>query len=85
MENCVKCGARLKPENNFFSAPSGGVLCSGCADLSAKKVKIENASIKLIRLFLKNKIENFTKISILEKDIINTKLIAGEMVKWIVG
>jgi len=85
MENCVRCGAKLKPENNFFSAPSGGVVCPGCADFSAKKVNIESATIKLIRIFLGNRLENFTKISASKTDIKNTRLIAGEMVRWIVG
>jgi DNA repair protein RecO (recombination protein O) len=83
MENCVRCGARLLPEDNFFSAPAGGVFCPKCADSGARKIRIESPAIKLIRIFFANKLSNFAKISVSPDDIANTRLIAEEMIRWI--
>jgi recombinational DNA repair protein (RecF pathway) len=83
MERCVGCAQKLTPENNYFSATSGGIFCSQCAGFSGQKVKITSGTIKLIRLFLKNKINNLVKLTVSRDDIRNTKVIAGEMVRWI--
>lgn len=84
MEKCVKCGKKLLPDGNFFSAQHGGIFCSGCASNGAKKIRISSASIKLIRIFLANKLENFSKISASPVDVKNTDLIAKEMIRWVV-
>ena len=85
MENCVRCGSRLAPEKNYFSAASGGVFCQKCSGTTNTKIGINSATIKLIRLFEKNKIESLVKLSVSQDDIRNAKAIAGEMVKWIIG
>ncbi len=84
-DKCVKCGTKLQPDGNYFSAESGGVVCVKCGSGSGKKVKIIADSIKLIRLFLKNKVGNFGKIEA-EKSIINNlKVIISEEIGWITG
>jgi len=83
VEKCVYCGDRLRPENNFFSSEKGGVLCGNCYKLENKRIKISPESIKLIRIFLKNKIENLAKLKVAPKDINNLKIITQETLNWI--
>lgn len=84
-EKCVKCGERLKPDGNFFSAERGGILCGTCEKQILKKVKIGHNTVKIIRLFLANKIENFAKIEAEEKTVKNLKLVINEEINWITG
>lgn len=83
MEKCVHCGAKLRPENNYFSAEKGGVLCGGCHKLENRRIKISNESIKLIRIFLKNKIEQLIKLKVPPKDINNLKIVSQEALNWL--
>lgn len=85
VEKCMDCGAKLKDEPNFFSAERGGFLCPSCRRGISRGVKSTGGAIKLVRLFLKNDIKNFAKISAPETDVRNIKVIAGEMMKWVVG
>jgi hypothetical protein len=48
-------------------------------------VKINSGTIKLIRLFVKNKIQSFTKLTVSKEDIGNSKVVVGEMVRWVTG
>jgi len=84
MECCIKCNEKLLPENNYFSAAAGGVFCRECANPTGRKVKINSGTIKLIRLFVKNKIQSFTKLTVSKEDISNSKVVVGEMVRWII-
>lgn len=84
-DKCVKCRTKLEPDSNYFSAELGGVVCVKCAIGNGKKIKIAPDSIKMIRMFLKNKIDNFGKIEA-EKSIINNlKVIISEEIGWIAG
>lgn len=47
--------------------------------------KISTASIKLIRIFLKNNLENFVKIKAEKESIRNLKIIANESVGWVMN
>jgi len=59
---CADCGEKLKPENNYFSSSRGGILCEKCSGKESNKIRIKNESIKFIRIFLKNKLENLIKL-----------------------
>jgi DNA repair protein RecO (recombination protein O) len=83
VDKCVNCGAKLQPENNYFSPAKGGVLCEKCHILENKRLRISSESIKLIRIFLKNKIENLAKLQVSQKDVNNLKVIAQESISWI--
>lgn len=83
VEKCVSCESRLQPENNYFSAGKGGVLCQKCHRQENKRIKISSESIKLIRIFLKNKIDNLTKLQVAQKDMNNLKVIAQEALNWL--
>lgn len=82
VEKCVHCEKKLLPENNYFSVSRGGILCSSCAKLENNKTKVSNESIKLIRIFLKNKIENLSKLQVERRDLDNLKIILRETLHW---
>ena len=85
MGRCVACNAALRPGENFFESERGGTVCAACAARTGKKVKITDETIKFIRIFLENRIENFGKIRTEEKNLNNLKLVANEAIRWIVG
>lgn len=83
-KQCVICGRRLRPENNYFSAPRGGILCVNCHKLEPGKVRAEDSAIKFMRLFAQNKISNLEKLHASQKDIDNLGKIARAALDWIV-
>jgi DNA repair protein RecO (recombination protein O) len=84
VEYCARCfGKILAGNDNFFGAECGGALCSCCAKMERKKVKNSDTSIKLMRIFLKNKIRSFSKIEVSEHDLRELKLIWKELVDWV--
>lgn len=83
MERCVACGQKLASGENFFDAARGGVVCPRCAERSERHVKITDESIKFIRVFANNKIENLVKLKAEKDKLNNLKLIASEAIRWI--
>lgn len=84
MECCVSCGKKISAGNdNFFGAQRGGALCFECAKIERKKVKNSDSSIKLVRIFLGNKIQSFPKLEVSEKDLRELKLIWKELAAWV--
>ena len=50
-EECVLCGAALKPVTNGWSAESGGVLCPACAHTAPMSRPLSVNALKVMRLF----------------------------------
>ena len=85
VEKCIRCSSKLQPGGNYFSPELGGITCLNCTENNRKKIKISSDSIKLIRIFLKNKIENMEKIKAGKNVINNLKIVIQEEVNWITG
>ena len=86
VEYCAGCGQKIVAGNaNFFSAERGGALCANCAAMEKKKVRNSDASIKLVKIFLKNKISSFSKLEVAEKDARELKIVWKELADWICG
>ena len=84
MKYCVKCSKKIVPGNgNFFSAERGGTFCAECAKMENRKVKNSDSSIKLVKIFMKNKVSNLAKLEVMEKDLRELKLIWKELIDWI--
>lgn len=83
-DNCARCNKKLLPEDNFFSARSGGFFCPKCATNGERRIGTKSAAIKLIRIFLSNRLENFRKISVSAADLKNAGQISKEMTRWII-
>ncbi|MFZ2188338.1 MAG: DNA repair protein RecO [Candidatus Moraniibacteriota bacterium] len=82
--NCANCGRKITAGNeNYFSAERGGALCAICAKTESKKVKNSDTSIKLVKIFLKNKLKSFSKLEVAEKDLRELKIIWKELIDWV--
>ncbi len=82
-EKCVHCGKKLNPENNFFSAEQGGIICQNCATGLKNILPISVNAIKLARLFLTNSLKSSAKIKASEKEVGELKLISMVLLDWI--
>lgn len=82
-QRCIRCQNKLKDSKNYFDAQSGGFICEECRKNNGKGIKSTSGAIKIIRLYLKNNIENFTKIKAPSEDIKNSRAIAEEMLRWV--
>lgn len=85
VRQCVKCGEKLQPQGNFFSASLGGIICSRCAPKEQNKINAGAESIKLLRIFLKNDIKNLIKLQVPAKDINSAKVIIKSLMIWGMG
>jgi DNA repair protein RecO (recombination protein O) len=84
-DHCSNCEGSLSKGNNFFSPENGGILCADCARNFSNKVPISNDSIKLMRIFYKNKIGSLQKLQVGKKEIDNLSTISNLFFKWITG
>jgi DNA repair protein RecO (recombination protein O) len=84
-KKCTTCNEKLVSGENYFSARLGGILCPTCSRNRQGKVRITDESVKCIRIFLDNKIENLGKIKTEKKNIDNLKIITNEMVRWVMN
>lgn len=81
---CVVSGEKLSTgERHFFSPSAGGMLRGEHAHLSYGALPISESVIKLIRLFLHNKLDALLKISVSEKDVREARQVATRFFQWI--
>ncbi|MDP1884813.1 MAG: DNA repair protein RecO [Candidatus Moranbacteria bacterium] len=85
VERCVYCEKKLLLEKNYFSIARGGVLCAECFQFENKKIPVSNESIKLIRIFLRNKLENLVKLKASRQEISRLQIVLGEALDWVGG
>ncbi len=83
INDCLKCGSKIKEGNNFFDPKQGGIICEKCSSESGGKIKVNSNSIKIIRIFFQNSIKSLVKLKTDQKDLNNLKIIIGEFLKWI--
>lgn len=83
VQRCIECGKKLEPSGNFFSASRGGMICSFCAKLEQGKISVGAESIKIIRIFLTNRLKNLIKLQASQKDLNNVKIIVQDNLNWI--
>ena len=80
---CVICRKPLSEDFPIFSAQHGGTLCASCAkeNLDAA-IPIRANAIKILRLFLQNKISALAKIQAAKEDCDSTRLAVDEFLRW---
>jgi len=83
INRCVRCGGGLSREMNFFDYSRGGIICANCARGSGSILPISENSIKIIRIFFQNKINNLLKLKINRRESIELKYIADTFIKWV--
>ncbi len=81
--HCSQCIKPLSKNGNFFAFENGGIVCRNCAPKIANKIPILDGSIKLIRIFYKNKIESLSKFKVGQKEINNLAMVSKLFFQWI--
>ena len=80
---CVICRRPLSEDYPVFSAQHGGTLCALCAkENSDTIIPIRVNAIKMIRLFLQNKISALAKIQATREDCDSVRLAIDEFLRW---
>lgn len=80
---CVVCRKPLSEDFPMFSAQHGGTLCVSCAKENPDvAIPIRVNAIKMIRLFLQNKISALAKIQATKEDCDSTRLAIDEFLRW---
>ena len=80
---CVVCGKALSENFPMFSARHGGTLCVFCsAENPDAAIPIRANAVKMIRLFLQNKINKLSKIQAAREDCDSVRLAVDEFLRW---
>lgn len=81
--SCVICRKLLSKDSPVFSAKHGGTLCIFCAkENTDMTVPIRVNAVKMIRLFLRNKMTTLAKIQASREDCDSVNLAINEFLKW---
>ena len=81
--SCVICRKQLSENYPVFSAKHGGTLCISCSqENSAMAIPIRTNAIKLLRLFLQNKMNTLAKIQAAKEDCDSARLAIDEFLRW---
>ena len=62
LQRCACCHIELGPIANSFSAPAGGVLCPGCAELDPRSRQLSTNAFKVLRLLQSNDYRTATRL-----------------------
>jgi DNA repair protein RecO (recombination protein O) len=65
--HCVECGLEVKPEDQYFSFSSGGILCPVCRPGRERARPISLAALKVIRHYQRNTYASASTVKIREK------------------
>jgi DNA repair protein RecO (recombination protein O) len=49
LQNCLNCGRKIEPQDQFFSFEQGGVLCPDCGPQDRAAQRISLAALKVLR------------------------------------
>lgn len=79
---CVSCGGRLSQSEIRFSSKQGGVLCEQCAKDDKEAIRISVNGVKMLRLFLKNDLQTFSKIQATESDCDSMRMAVDDFLRW---
>ncbi len=60
--NCVNCERDIQPQNQFFSAPQGGVLCPRCGDSAPDARPVSMQALKYLRHFQRSSYEDAGRV-----------------------
>jgi DNA repair protein RecO (recombination protein O) len=66
--NCLGCSKRLEPTDNYFSASRGGVFCPACSKKEHQPEKLDETSVKIMRLALSHTLNDLANLRAEEKD-----------------
>lgn len=64
--NCINCGEEIQPQDQFFSANQGGVLCPRCGPRFPDSYAIRMEALKYLRHFQRSSYKNAQRASLSE-------------------
>jgi DNA repair protein RecO (recombination protein O) len=80
---CINCGGNLRGGFLGFSSQQGGILCGECLQKSDQQtLPIKINAIKMIRLFLHNKMSALEKINASKEDCQNVQMVVDDFLRW---
>jgi DNA repair protein RecO (recombination protein O) len=80
---CVICRKPLSEDYPVFSAQHGGTICADCAKENPDSaITIRVNAIKMMRLFLQNKMSTLSKIQTSKEDCDSVHLAVDEFLRW---
>jgi len=80
---CISCGRKLQPDENYFSFRQGGIVCARCFKANFDAKKITARAVKILRLFLKQRISVIQKIQTDKKLVQEIEEIASTYIEHI--
>lgn len=80
---CVSCASPLSEKENYFNAELGGMLCQKCSPEFSGKIKINKNTIKVIRIFGKNRLISLAKLRINKEELRDLESISNDFLGWI--
>lgn len=81
---CVVSGEKLAAgERHFFSPSAGGILRGVHAQMTEGALPVSESVIKLIRIFLGNKLDALPKVAVTERDLREARQVATRFYQWI--
>lgn len=83
INHCVVCAKILSENSLSLSSQDGGILCDECAKKSESVLlKIHPNVVKMMRLFLKNKMIVLGKIKVTKEDCDRLSLLVEDFLRW---
>jgi DNA repair protein RecO (recombination protein O) len=85
LDDCSVCGGKVFPEEIFFKASRGGIICKKCSGLASGAKPVGSQAIKIMRLVLKGNWGILSKISIGSDYLKSLDAISKSYISYISG
>lgn len=83
---CAVSGEKLRPgERHFFSPSAGGILAGEHSHDAENTMPVSENTIKLLRLFLSNRLETLPRIQVEPQELREAEQITTRFFQWIMG
>lgn len=79
---CVLGSCVFSGEKFYFSSEHGGVVCHQCGNLQKGMLPISANTIKILRIFFKNKLNSFKKLKVEKKELDNLQRLLQGFLAW---
>jgi DNA repair protein RecO (recombination protein O) len=83
LQSCISCKKELEPQDNYFSASGGGVLCPSCKTTEPRVRPLSLNALKVMRLIQTSNYDNASKVRLnagLSKEL---EIVLREYIRYI--
>ncbi|MCX6765526.1 MAG: DNA repair protein RecO [Candidatus Moranbacteria bacterium] len=84
VNNCVECGRVVSLGGNYLDVEKGGIICKHCRGGRQNAIGTGDNTVKLIRIFSRNKISSLQKLRVQRKEIDELNAISQKFLEWVV-